>query len=187
MVHACSCGRCGERTRAEQSVKVIAPPSVLVLQLLRGQSAPNGRSFKDSRRVSFDPTLDLSPVMALASCHQSLSYRLVSAICHSGGSLNEGHYVCYANTNGRWYYVNDAVSTLVSFEEVSRQEVYVLLYERMEVAGRSCTSAAVPMRTLRTERAVQPLRVPSAPSDMPGRKQCAPPDGWTDVVRKQVH
>ena len=64
---------------------------------------------------------------------EGLNYTLKSVIVHHG-TANAGHYVTYRKINtAHWLYASDDVVRLASLEEVQRQQIYLLYYERQSL------------------------------------------------------
>ncbi|KAI9819808.1 MAG: hypothetical protein M1832_003883 [Thelocarpon impressellum] len=84
------CSRCSATGQVTRTYAMTQAPDVLVLQLTRYTMAGK----KNSSRVNFAETLDLSPYAADSAAQGSLLYRLCSVLDHVGGaSLRRGHYV----------------------------------------------------------------------------------------------
>lgn len=88
-------------TQVVRSTRLAAPPQILVTQINR--SVYEGQGYKDTTPVMFDDVLEVSPasptvLTRLAEQNKPTlkkhSYRLKSAIMHSGGH-EYGHYVNY--------------------------------------------------------------------------------------------
>jgi len=71
---------------------------------------------------------DKSPPMM-----EGLNYTLKSVIVHHG-TANSGHYVTYRRlSNSTWLYASDDVVRLVTRDELERQQIYLLFYERVSM------------------------------------------------------
>ena len=122
--HGCS----GHAGRAEFMER---EPPLLVIVLERGYRNVFQRSLKDQRCVAFP---ELLPFM------RSGTYRLGGAVCHSGDSLSEGHYVSHVfigdSPTGVPLYArcDDAVVTQHGFRDLEapsvRSSVYLLAHFR---------------------------------------------------------
>lgn len=106
---------------------------------------------------------------------EGLNYTLKSVIVHHG-TANAGHYVTYRQLeSGLWLYASDDVVRLATREELERQQIYLLFYERQslrEILGESAARREV----------VTPVSLPSSKADIPDNlSDMTPPDNLSDV------
>ena len=77
------------------------------------------------------------------SMMEGLNYTLKSVIVHYG-TANAGHYVTYRKlTDNCWLYASDDIVRIATREELERQQIYLLYYERQtvpEVLSQRCTT-----------------------------------------------
>eukprot|EP00952_Eustigmatos_sp_NYUAD-ZCMA_P014685 57025-Eustigmatos_ZCMA.PRE.1 len=93
-----------------------------------------GRSGKNSRHVGFDAELALP----LHGGEQAV-YELQSVIVHSGASVSNGHYICFARTTDQeWHEANDEKVTRATWQTVRASEAYVLVYRRTTTTASNC-------------------------------------------------
>ena len=128
----CECAQCGDRGDAEKQLRVESAPNVLVLHLKRFLGVR-----KNSKMVSYAPTLDLQPVLVgevgeVAAPVQNTRYRLFGVMVHEGASVHSGHYVAWVRgTNGAWLLCDDERVSQVGEASALRQQAYVLFYLRV--------------------------------------------------------
>ena len=99
------------------------PPQVLCIQLLRFDA--NGQ--KINQKVDYPPELTV-PNYRDGSTISTTKYTLSSIIVHEGNQISSGHYVCYVNRSGRWFYTSDTVVKEVSQLAAYHQAAYMLFY-----------------------------------------------------------
>ena len=101
---------------------------------------------------------------------EGLNYTLKSVIVHHG-TANAGHYVTYRKINdAQWLYASDDVVRLATRDELERQQIYLLYYERRtlpevlnQTAGRTrdvTTPVAEEERTINIESYVDKMSPP---------------------------
>jgi len=122
---------------ADKVLRIARPPIILTVHLKRFQQNFKGKPTKSSKDVDFDWVLDISPYCnEEARSKYPMIYQLYGIVVHSG-SIAGGHYVAYVKkrpTKGipGWYYFSDSVySRLSSFEEVGKQQAYILFYQQV--------------------------------------------------------
>ena len=81
-------------------------------------------------------------------------YTPISSICHTGTSLNSGHYVTYAKTlQGYWWLHNDAKLSRVGFEQIRKADTYIILLQKEEANEIKITNTVVSSNIIATEQA----------------------------------
>ena len=117
------------------------PPQVLCIQLLRFDA--NGQ--KINKEIDYPPELTIPEYQRDLkdgrSATSTAEYNLSSIIVHEGNQISSGHYVCYVNRSGRWFYTSDTVVKETSHLAAYHQNAYMLFYEKKEQQGH--TSANV--------------------------------------------
>ena len=126
------CAACGGNQDATSEVKLVKPPQVLIVQLQRFTQVGVGNFIKNSMKVSCDS--DISLVEKIAEPHTRHSYRLISAIDHSG-TYSNGHYTCFVldKASNQWFWCNDSIVEKTSISLCLSP--YLLFYrlERLEI------------------------------------------------------
>lgn len=56
-------------------------------------------------------------------------YLLYSVVCHSGSSLNSGHYTNFSRVNNEWYHFND--DTVTKADTFNKDDSFILFYQRI--------------------------------------------------------
>ncbi|EEB05717.1 ubiquitin carboxy terminal hydrolase Ubp7 [Schizosaccharomyces japonicus yFS275] len=144
--------------KAYKKIMLDVPLSrILVLHLKRftHKASHNGKvvSKKLTQPIEFTPILDMNDfVLPEHQEPNGIMYRLTGIIVHAG-TLDSGHYTCYVLSHKcvtrqtvdepelkkdepgmeerQWLYISDSTVKLVTWEEVSRAEAYMLFYERL--------------------------------------------------------
>ncbi|XP_028415722.1 ubiquitin carboxyl-terminal hydrolase 23-like [Dendronephthya gigantea] len=126
-----NCERCGKGTDAWKRTLVQNLPQVLCIQLLRFDA--NGQ--KISLEIDYPPELTIPEYQRDLNDGRSetsrAEYTLSSIIAHEGNQISSGHYVCFVNRSGRWFYTSDTVvketSQLAAYHQ---KNAYMLFYEK---------------------------------------------------------
>jgi ubiquitin C-terminal hydrolase len=123
------CDKCKLFTDARKCERIVRLPQILILHLVRFSHDMGGKSRKLHTHVEFDQELDMSQ----HGCSPDLGthYRLKAVGVHRGRSLDAGHYFAYVSLAGRWHCFDDNTVSKVDWEEVSRQQAYMLFYEKV--------------------------------------------------------
>ena len=99
------CGLAGHMTHEKSFSKL---PRILVLNIDR-QYFHKGEVYKDPRKVSFPDSLILEVKEQEVSLRHS--YSLSAFICHSGASVQSGHYTAFIKRGKKWFLCNDQATT----------------------------------------------------------------------------
>ncbi|KAL8866394.1 MAG: hypothetical protein Q9174_006328, partial [Haloplaca sp. 1 TL-2023] len=127
-------------------------PDILLTQLNRFQQDEKESWVKNSQRVSYDETLDLSPYVKNGV---SLKYRLLAIVLH-WGTLLAGHYKTIGKTpGGQWATYNNEDVQQSSLKEAlglgnSEFTPYLLFWQKQPLEVTSPSSAA-PKKRAREE------------------------------------
>lgn len=116
-----NCAKCKARRDIHKSFNLYTLPPCLILQLKRFKWTPN--LTKVSSSCIFEPVLSIKNLQG-----QSVNYRLISIIVHSG-TAEGGHYYAYSY-RGDWYCFNDDEVRPCSQREVFDSQAYVLCYSQ---------------------------------------------------------
>lgn len=119
---------------------LVSSPRVLAITFKRfkksSESALSGTFTKNSARVSYPLTLDMSSYFLKSQPQPSYQYKLSAVVCHSG-NINSGHYTAYARhrvmDSEIWFYYSDQYYKQVDVKDViSNQNAFMLFYERQD-------------------------------------------------------
>jgi ubiquitin C-terminal hydrolase len=81
--------------------------------------------------LDFNSRLDITRLIhADSGAHQ---YNLTGVV-HHNNTKSAGHYVVFCRTGGTWVKFNDASFDPSSFTEASRNEAYIIFYEKVAQA-----------------------------------------------------
>ncbi|XP_073358332.1 uncharacterized protein [Aegilops tauschii subsp. strangulata] len=140
---------------ARKRLLITRAPDVMVVSLMRQQSAPNIVGYvKLEGHVRFKEILDMQPYMDKRfDENDNNTYRLVGVAQHIGDRKG-GHYIVYVRAskmNGQehlsndksWFYASDKIIREASLQEVLGCEAYILLYERCSTHEAQSSSANV--------------------------------------------
>lgn len=115
------CGMCQKRNTATRSTRLLAPPPVMVLQMLRFHyDTKTFNKVKKMTKVSAPRVLDMRPfVDASEASDKSLVYELYAIVLHIGNSAHGGHYVAHVlQSDGMWMELDDEETRALLPEEV---------------------------------------------------------------------
>eukprot|EP00033_Pygsuia_biforma_P002747 GCRY01003032.1.p1 GENE.GCRY01003032.1~~GCRY01003032.1.p1 ORF type:complete len:390 (+),score=70.95 GCRY01003032.1:113-1282(+) len=105
------CDVCKKKTSVSKGIRITAFPDVLVVSLNRFHfDFQLGRKMKVLDYMAFDEEMDVAPFVFPCSELESDLYALKSVLVHRG-TLDNGHYFAYVNTDGQWYRADDAYTT----------------------------------------------------------------------------
>eukprot|EP01017_Pseudomicrothorax_dubius_P030058 TRINITY_DN3707_c0_g1_i4.p1 TRINITY_DN3707_c0_g1~~TRINITY_DN3707_c0_g1_i4.p1 ORF type:complete len:541 (+),score=67.91 TRINITY_DN3707_c0_g1_i4:218-1840(+) len=127
-----TCESCKKSRGAVKQTTLNVLPPVLLLVLKRFQV--KGRS-KDKIRdfVRYPTNLDFSRYLKQTTqSGMSTQYKLDSIIAHSG-SIDHGHYVCYALRDSEWYLFDDEKASKVDTDTMLSAEAYILCFRRIDL------------------------------------------------------
>ncbi|EPS43893.1 hypothetical protein H072_2132 [Dactylellina haptotyla CBS 200.50] len=71
-----------------------------------------------------------SAEVSVATDSRPTLYDLYGVVVHKGDRSTTGHYISYAKESGQWLRFDDLKVHPVAEEEVSRQDAYILMYEK---------------------------------------------------------
>lgn len=133
------CLQCGSHLEELQKRMLIrAAPKILVIHLKRFE---NGASrLKIDKSVSFPLYLDLQNYtveyqedpdgMRDFDSNRMPPYKLLSVVAHVG-SLDSGHYTSYVRYRDEWFFIDDALVTKTTEENVLSAPAYMLFYSAL--------------------------------------------------------
>jgi len=156
-----SCGCCKKKTEAKKKLFIRELPEILVIQLKR--FCWKDRAVKIQSPVDVPFMIDLLPFTKIDpnSSNISTSYQLTSVVVHKGVRMTAGHYTtyCFNREINEWVHFNDSRVQVVSPEEVSSAQAYLLFFERQErkigISPKSVGSVhqQIPLKTRRKVQA----------------------------------
>lgn len=128
------CSGCHKKVLAEQSLKFVRLPPILVIHFMRF-STENGISKKNFSKVQFPDEFD-----AFLLIENSLAKFKLFAVCEHIGMVNSGHYRAYCSFRDEnspeketWYFLDD---TNFSNKEITAgsqvSNAYLLFYHKYE-------------------------------------------------------
>jgi len=163
VVNAWSCPACKNSVSAYKEMSFwTAPPEYLII-LLKRMTFASGYPMQYAQfaqgklltPVKFPLTLDFAPYMARPSGEQVL-FDLSSVVCHSGRSVQGGHYYSHArnDADGHWYCYDDEHVRRCTIRDVleERRNAYVLCYRRRHEPPPSSPRTASESEESRGER-----------------------------------
>ncbi|EGW32741.1 uncharacterized protein SPAPADRAFT_149886 [Spathaspora passalidarum NRRL Y-27907] len=125
-----TCNFCGDKTKPTKRLRLKSIPPVLSIQLKRFEHK-NDSTSKIETPVSIPLFLDLTKYCDgenTDSIDGNKVFELFAVVCHIG-SVNTGHYIVYIKDgNGRWFMYDDSVISLVSQQDVTNKNAYLLYY-----------------------------------------------------------
>jgi ubiquitin carboxyl-terminal hydrolase 8 len=121
-----NCEKCKKKTEHSMKTRIIKLPKYLIIHLKRF----NNSLKKLSTDIAYSSELEMSKYTVLVE-NQSVEYRLVSTILHTGSTISRGHY---STTNrvydNMWVNIDDDVTTEVKPIDVCQtKNIYILIYE----------------------------------------------------------
>jgi len=117
----------GEFTK---SVRFQEMPHALVITLQRfSYDATRGAASKIKKELTYPNELRVDPAHLAPEC-QSRAYELLAVLCHTGLSIDSGHYYALVRYDDSWYLYDDEIVSKVSAAEVAKRtyDVYILIY-----------------------------------------------------------
>eukprot|EP00005_Dracoamoeba_jomungandri_P013183 CAMPEP_0174265372 /NCGR_PEP_ID=MMETSP0439-20130205/26238_1 /TAXON_ID=0 /ORGANISM="Stereomyxa ramosa, Strain Chinc5" /LENGTH=641 /DNA_ID=CAMNT_0015351799 /DNA_START=549 /DNA_END=2474 /DNA_ORIENTATION=- len=124
------CQFCKSKQDAQKALIIQKLPNVLCIVLKRF-------CWTSRARTKVDTSVDF-PIKGLNlkkfTTNDSGSYDLKSIVIHHGTGLRVGHYtaMCYNNVRNSWLHFNDSRVHVVSDEQVSKAQGYMLFYQKVE-------------------------------------------------------
>ena len=124
-----------KKIKAFKQIKLMRVPKYLIICLKRFNNS-NGNSIKRNASITF-PINDLDLSLYCEGYDKYICmYNLISVGCHSGNTLNFGHYYCISkHTDKKWYKFNDHnVSEFNIDLELNMlfKNGYILVYEKVD-------------------------------------------------------
>lgn len=100
----------------------------------------NKKVQKIGRKLAFQNKFSFDADSLSAGIQGTNEYELKAVIAHRGMSVDEGHYVCYARHENKWFIFNDDQSAVIDEEEIAQLAGgsaggfigYVFLYEQKQ-------------------------------------------------------
>ena len=124
-----NCEKCNNE-KCEISVSLTSLPEILILHLVRFTKRWFGQG-KVFQFISFPGQGDIDFghfVPSEVNCGPTI-YQLSAIVSHSG-TMNKGHYVCFAKINNVWYLFDDTDVAIVDEESALKSQAYILFYVR---------------------------------------------------------
>ncbi|AMD18562.1 HBL340Cp [Eremothecium sinecaudum] len=125
------CKSCQSTRSPTRQLTMAKLPPVLMLQLKRFEHLMNGTSVKLNEYISFPQHLNMKDYCKPIDDQNpvpNMTYRLTAIISHHG-SVDQGHYTTICRINGdRWVRFNDSMVTLISEEDMLKEQAYLLCY-----------------------------------------------------------
>ncbi|GIL65347.1 hypothetical protein Vafri_19014 [Volvox africanus] len=125
--YKCTCGACKKRVDAEEQLKLLEAPNILILQIKRFDF--NGR--KNTKIIEFNLDLDLAPYMAQnIGASQDTRYTLSGVLSapHSDIQSIDHHSACVRSLDGDWRVMARKEVIKVTKEQLKQREAYFLFY-----------------------------------------------------------
>ena len=124
--NAYMCQQCEKLVTAERHDSILTTPNVLAVVLSRF----DGYQRKDNSHVDFTEKLNFRNYVEDET--EDVWFDLCAVLVHKGALVNFGHFISYVKTeSGEWYLCNDTCIYRVEFDEVLRQQAYILFYRKL--------------------------------------------------------
>jgi len=166
------CPRENKNVCAEKQLTIRSTPSALTIHLKRFSYVPMGKGGsslysmlqqlsggggqKLNSHIKFTDSLDITAALSDAALRekQSSLYNLYGVLVHSGYSSNSGHYFSFVKSllTGRWYMMNDETVQPVTWEQVEKQQAYILFYSKQETKSARQQRSSLPTMTPEDEK-----------------------------------
>lgn len=122
-----SCENCGNKVQDiehEVDTGIFKLPEILIISLKRFQ-----KNKKNLNYVFIDDTLDFSEY-SYNSTDEGVIYNIKSIVCHTGKSLDHGHYFSIIKIDNKWIKFNDIEVKQIDIADLDPSYPYILFYER---------------------------------------------------------
>ncbi|EPS58241.1 ubiquitin carboxyl-terminal hydrolase, partial [Genlisea aurea] len=120
-----------EIVSASKSVKILEPPEIMILHLMRFSYGRQGCT-KLHKAVRFPLELLLGRDLLSSRLSEARRYELVATITHHGRDPSKGHYTADArHPDGGWLRYDDSSVASVPVSKVLHDQAYVLFYKRL--------------------------------------------------------
>ena len=123
---------CNEPTKSVKTLEMSNAPSILVAQIKRFEYTLEGKGRKISKHVKFTDKLNIN-VDTLHEGANLITYNLKAVISHVGHKISGGHYIATTRCDASsdiWHTYSDSNCKALSFEQVQKQQAYLLFYEK---------------------------------------------------------
>lgn len=127
------CKNCNTSQDANRQLSILKLAPILVIQLKRFEHLINSTSVKLNDYIQFPIHLNMKKFCTKDENSKEedipdIIYELSGIVTHMG-TVNEGHYITYSKTtNGQWFQFNDSMVTVVSEEQMLKEQAYLLFY-----------------------------------------------------------
>ena len=156
----CPYQKCGGATYTSHSTTV---EGSCLLFCLQRTAWDQDQAHKVAKLINFPMTIDLSEWGLLLDNRRGQG-RLYAVIVHSGTGVHFGHYVAYVKRNKEWFKCDDNTITLVSAEDISSLNPFILAYEvDYSVSGQATSSHNSPIPSTCPKATRLRSTVPSTP------------------------
>lgn len=116
------CDNCKSLCDGTRCTELLQPPKHLILTLKHFHYDPkfHTRSKLLIKNMFHNPDITVKVKMGPDVGTREVSYKLYSAVVHSGMSLDSGHYYTYAQNRDRWFKFNDSYVSKSDAEELHK-------------------------------------------------------------------
>ena len=175
-----ACERCRSKQDCSKSLRLLHPPQLLVVHLLRFRGGHGGGPAKCSERLPFDvDALDLSPYVCegVGDGARPATYDLCALIEHHGATATSGHYTACVRRDGggggsgggvaraaRWYQADDGRVQPIDEATVAQSQAYLLFFERRQPGAGGAGEGDSPRPQLQPQPQPQPQPQQASPA-----------------------